>query len=107
MISVVDGEFQLKDDLWSLAKPNLDTVDIVACQNHLRSNLMFRMSQMSSTVAEKEKCDIDLQYLLFSPTMEVYEERKAKLTEQGALLMTDPVLSPYFEKQQPGSSSGA
>ena len=30
MISVVDGEFQLKDDLWSLAKPNLDTVDITS-----------------------------------------------------------------------------
>ena len=31
--------------------------------------------------------------------MQIYEERKAKMAKEGALLMTDPALSPYFEKQ--------
>ena len=36
IFSCRDGEFKVKDDLWDMAKPNLDTVDIIACGNHIR-----------------------------------------------------------------------
>ena len=108
MILVADGEFHDKE-LWSFAKPNLNTIKTAACWNHLRQNLEFKLNQYKCGEEQLREADIDLTWLLQSKTQDQYEDRKQQLREKGDdSIWNKAEVKEYFDKHlEPKIKMGA
>ena len=97
VITTTDAEFQ-NEDLWSFSKPNPDTIKTTACWLHLRQNLEHKFRESAYNQANITAADIDLKWLLMSPSEEEYDTRKEQLKTAGNTYWRyDDDMVQYFE----------